>query len=138
MTTKIALAVLAGCAAAAASAQSPSSDFDRGSSLQAWQDPGYADVVARCENPPEPFRIGGGGAADSDAPPPEPPALPESTAIPGVIAAGEKWEVVWSWEGNNADGPIAGEDGTILFANNDASNVMRLDPETGLATIVHD
>jgi gluconolactonase len=55
-----------------------------------------------------------------------------------VIAAGQAWKVVWSWEGNNADGPIAGEDGAILFANNDASNVMDLDPATGLATIIHE
>jgi sugar lactone lactonase YvrE len=45
---------------------------------------------------------------------------------------------VWSWEGNNADGLISGDDGTMLFANNDASNVMQLDPETGLAKIVHE
>jgi gluconolactonase len=63
--------------------------------------------------------------------------LPVSTEIPGVIAAGQTWKVVWSWEGNNADGPIAGDDGTILFANNDASNVMQIDPATGLATIIH-
>jgi sugar lactone lactonase YvrE len=44
--------------------------------------------------------------------------------------------VVWSWEGNNADGPIAGPDGSMLFANNDASNVMRLDPSTGMASIL--
>ena len=54
-----------------------------------------------------------------------------------MIAAGQNWKTVWSWEGNNADGPIAGDDGTVLFANNDASNVMKLDPATGLATIVH-
>ena len=60
-----------------------------------------------------------------------------STAIPGVIAAGQTWKVVWQWEGNNADGLIAGDNGTMLFANNDASNVMRLDPATGLATIIH-
>ncbi len=54
-----------------------------------------------------------------------------------MIAAGQTWKAVWSWEGNNADGPIAGDNGTLLFANNDASNVMQLDPATGLATIVH-
>jgi sugar lactone lactonase YvrE len=55
-----------------------------------------------------------------------------------VIAAGQSWKVVWSWEGNNADGPIAGDNGTILFANNDASNVMKVDPATGLATLMFD
>jgi gluconolactonase len=54
-----------------------------------------------------------------------------------VLASGQSWKVVWSWEGNNVDGPIAGDGGTLLFANNDASNVMKLDPATGLATIVH-
>jgi len=39
--------------------------------------------------------------------------------------------------GNNADGIIAGNDGAMLFANNDASNVMRLDPATGLAKVIH-
>ena len=77
------------------------------------------------------------GVEPTPAPPPERrPAV--STEIPGVIAAGQTWKVVWSWEGNNADGLIAGDGGAVLFANNDASNVMRLDPATGLATIIHD
>jgi sugar lactone lactonase YvrE len=135
MKSTIALSVLLGCAAATVSAQSPSSAFDRGRSQQSWQNPGISDVLAKCQTPPQAFSIGGGATADTSVPPP--PSLPTSTQIPGVIAAGQTWKVVWSWEGNNADGPIAGEDGTILFANNDASNVMRLDPDTGLATIIH-
>ncbi|HEX6994695.1 MAG TPA: SMP-30/gluconolactonase/LRE family protein [Gammaproteobacteria bacterium] len=139
MTTRIALAVLLGSAATAASAQSPSSAFDRGNSLQAWQDPGLPAVLDECSTRPRPFAIGGGGgSAPANAAPPPPPALPTSTEIPGVIAGGETWRVVWSWEGNNADGLIAGLGGTVLFANNDASNVMRLDPETGLAEIIHE
>jgi sugar lactone lactonase YvrE len=135
----IALAVLVSCAPAAVLAQGPASSFDRGSSLQTWQNPGYAALVAKCASPPEAFSIGGGSAnaAASTAPPPEPPAPPPSTAIPGVIDAGQTWKIVWSWEGNNADGIMAGDGGTMLFANNDASNVMRLDPATGLATIIH-
>ena len=62
---------------------------------------------------------------------------PAAAAIPGVVAAGQNWKVVWQWEGNNADGLIGERNGTLLFANNDASNVMRLDPATGLASIVH-
>lgn len=135
MKSRIALAVLLGCAAVAASAQSPSSAFPRGNSLQAWQDPGLPAVLARCENPPQPFAIGGGPPADA-APPPEPPPA-VATAIPGVIAGGQAWKVVWSWEGNNVDGIMAGDNGTMLFANNDASNVMKLDPATGLATVIH-
>jgi gluconolactonase len=125
-------------AAAVVMAQGPSSSFARGSSLQSWQDPGLKAVLARCKTPPRPFAIPGAGAANANpAPPPEPTAPPPSTAIPGVIAAGQAWKVVWQWEGNNADGLIAGDAGTLLFANNDASNVMRLDPATGLATVIH-
>jgi sugar lactone lactonase YvrE len=133
----VALAVAAGCAAAVVSAQSPSSSFPRGSSLQSWQNPGLKSVLAKCQNPPQPFSIPGAGqAANASAPPPD-PVLPPTAAIPGVLAAGQSWKVVWSWEGNNADGPIAGDNGTVLFANNDASNVMQLDPATGFARIVH-
>jgi len=131
----IALGLLLALLANSATAQRPATDFDRGSSLQAWQDPRYAEIIASCENPPAPRRIGG-GAEDNSSPPM--PALPTTVAIPGVLAAGQRWEVVWSWEGNNADGPIASNSGTLLFANNDASNVMQLDPATGLARIVHD
>jgi gluconolactonase len=124
--------------AGAASAQQPASAFDRGHGLQAFQDPGLAAITARCKTPPpaRPARRGTDTAAVSEAPPA--PALPRPAAIPGVIAAGQSWKVVWAWEGNNADGPIAGNDGSILFANNDAGNVMKLDPATGLASILFD
>lgn len=136
MKSPIAFAIVLGCAAAGASAQSPSSTFARGSSQQSWQNPGLAAVLDKCSNKPTPFRIGGGGAPQTAAPPP--PALPTPAAIPGVIAANQGWKVVWAWEGNNADGPIAGDDTKILFANQDASNVMELDTATGLARIIHD
>lgn len=138
MKSTIALGVLLGCTVSTAYAQSPSSAFNRGHSMQSWQDPGHAALVAKCHTPPRPFSIGGGQSANTTPPPPPPPpALPTSTAIPGVIAAGQTWKVVWSWEGNNVDGLIAGDDGTVLYANNDASNVMKLDPATGLATVLY-
>jgi sugar lactone lactonase YvrE len=137
----ICFAVLTVLPATATWSQNPSTAFDRGDSLQSWQDPGLPELIAECRAAPAPFAIGGGAAgADGGAPSAEPPApeLPMSAAIPGVIEGGRQWEVVWSWEGNNADGIIAGPNGSMLFANNDASNVMQLDPETGLATIIHD
>src|SRR5580698_1023030 len=132
MKLPIALVAVAGCVWA----QSPSSSFPRGSSLQSWQNPGLKNVLAKCKNPPKPFGIPIVQSASTNAAPPE-PVLPVTTAIPGVLAAGQSWKVVWSWEGNNVDGPIAGDNGTVLFANNDASNVMQLDPSTGLAKIVY-
>jgi sugar lactone lactonase YvrE len=135
MRLAIALAVVVGCAVVAAFAQSPASTFARGSSQQSWQHPGLKSVLTKCKTPPQPF--GFPIAQNTKPAPPEPPAPPVSTEISGVIAAGQTWKVVWQWEGNNADGIIAGDNGTVLFANNDASNVMRLDPATGLATIIH-
>ena len=44
------------------------------------------------------------------------------------LEAVQSWKVVWSWQGNNVDGPIAGDNGTMLFANNDAGNVIQFDP----------
>jgi gluconolactonase len=119
-------------------AQSPASAFDRGASLQSWQDPALPDALAECRDAPAPFSIGGGaGSASATAAPPPPALPPPSQEIPGVIAAGQRWRVVWSWEGNNVDGLIAGPDGTVIFANNDASNVMQLDPASGLAKILY-
>lgn len=140
-TRTIAGAVTLGLAfglAGAAQAQAPASSFDRGSSLQIWQHPDYSNRLAQCASPPAPFRIGGaGGAAQSTEEPPA-PALPQAEAIAGIVAGGTPWRLVWAWQGNNADGPIATEDGKLLMANQDASNVMELDPATSLARIVHD
>ena len=119
------------CAAAPLQAQQPASAFDRGTAMQNWQHPDHAALVAQCKTPPPPFRIGGAPGPDADKEPPA-PALPAVTAINGIVAADAKWKLVWAWQGNNADGPIAADNGTLLFANNDASNVMQLDPATGL------
>lgn len=123
-------------AAGTAIAQQPSSAFDRGNSLQVWQHPDYAARIAQCSNPPVPFRIGGAAEFRNEEPPA--PALPVVEGIPGIVAAGARWRVVWAWQGNNADGPIATDDGKLLIANQDASNVMEIDPQTSLARIVHD
>ena len=137
MKQAVSVVVVLGCAVVAVSAQSPSSSFPRGSSQQSWQSPGLQSVLAKCKTPPQPFSIPGAAASSANTAAPPAPTSRPSTAIPGVIAAGQNWKAVWSWEGNNADGPIAGDNGTVLFANNDASNVMKLDPATGLATVVH-
>jgi len=135
--SRLMVVALLASAAAVAAEQKPSSAFDRGHDLQAPQDPGFAALAAKCKVPPATRVPGGrGGPASSDAPPA--PQLPATQAIAGVLAAGQDWKVVWSWEGNNADGPIAGDGGSILFANNDAGNVMQLDPATGLAKVLYD
>jgi gluconolactonase len=65
-------------------------------------------------------------------PVPEPPRAVNITAIPGVIAAGAKWDLVWEGP-ENADGIIAYKGG-ILFAQEQSNHVMRLD-EKGKASI---
>lgn len=65
-------------------------------------------------------------------PVPAPPRDVTITAIPGVIAAGAKWDLVWQGT-ENADGIIAWKGG-ILFAQEQTNHVMRLD-EKGRATI---
>ena len=117
--------------------EGPSGTFDRGSSQQAWQNAGYKTTLSQCKNPPQPFAIpSAGNAAAAAAAPPE-LVLPPTTSIPGVLEAVESWKVVWSWQGNNVDGPIAGENGALLFANNDAGDVIQFDPATGLAKVAY-
>src|SRR4051812_23805348 len=118
--------------------EGPSATFDRGSSQQAWQNAKYKTTLSQCKNPPQPFAIPtAGNAAAAAAAPPE-PVLPPTNSIPGVLQALSSWKVVWSWQGNNVDGPIAGENGTMLFANNDAGNVIQFDPSSGLAKVAYD
>ncbi len=102
-----------------------------GPGVQAPRDSKYPAFLARnCKSPPAP----------APAPPPRPAAAgPPShrdysvTGIPGVIAPGAVWTTVWTGTGNNADGPIATDDGGVLFAQNSDSKVMKLD-RNGVAT----
>jgi sugar lactone lactonase YvrE len=117
--------------------EGPAATFARGSSQQAWQHVNYKTTLSQCKAPPQPFAIPTAGDAATNSTAPPAPALPPTSSIPGVLEALESWNVVWSWQGNNADGPIAGENGTLLFANNDAGNVLQFDPATRLAKIAH-
>jgi sugar lactone lactonase YvrE len=49
--------------------------------------------------------------------------------IPGVIAAGQQWKDVWQVDGNNADGIIGTKDGGLLIAQNDKSEIVKLDKD---------
>ena len=119
-----------------ARAEGQSSTFERGSHQQSWQNAGYKAAVAQCKTPPPPFGIAVSTAASANVAPPE-PVLPQTAPIAGVLEAFQSWRVVWSWEGNNVDGPIVADNGTVLFANNDAGNVIQFDPYTGLAKIAY-
>ncbi|MBV9769041.1 MAG: SMP-30/gluconolactonase/LRE family protein [Bryobacterales bacterium] len=95
-----------------------------GPGVQAPRDAKEPEVLKTCKvPPPAPGRRGPGGPPAA-APGPR---KSEVTEIPGVIAAGQQWEEIWEVDGNNADGIIATKDGGILIAQNDKSDVVKLD-----------
>lgn len=59
------------------------------------------------------------------------------TAIPGVIAAGAKWKLVWQGP-DNADGIIGTKDGGLLFAQEQPSTIGMLDPNDKFSIFVRD
>jgi gluconolactonase len=119
----------------AALCQAPAGAPRTGPGVQAPQDAKYADLIKTCKVPPPsaPGRGGAkGGPGKGQGKGPGAPAAAgpkEVTAIPGVIAAGAQWKDVWQVEGNNADGIVATKDGGILLAQNDNSNVVKLDKD---------
>jgi sugar lactone lactonase YvrE len=55
-------------------------------------------------------------------------------AIPGVIAAGQRWTSIYQTTGNNGDGPIAADDGGLLVAQNDNGVVLKIDAKGQTST----
>ena len=103
------------------------------SSVQAPADPGYAALIAMCKTPPPPGRGRGGAARGGGAGRGAAPAqgIREYTVqeIPGVIAANQKWKFLWQEAGNNGDGIVGLDDGSLLIAQNDNSKVIKLDKD---------
>jgi gluconolactonase len=125
-STGISIAALISFGAIVATGQAPppAPAAQTGPGVQAPSDAKFpAYVAANCKTPPA-GRAGGRGPA------PRPLHRDYAvTAIPGVIAAGQRWRTVWTGTGNNADGPVATPDGGMLFAQNSASQVMKLDKD---------
>lgn len=59
-------------------------------------------------------------------PQPAPPREVTVTEIPGVIAAGAQWKLVWGGT-DNADGIVGTSDGGVLFAQEQPSRVSKID-----------
>lgn len=118
---------------AAALAQiAPNAAQPAGSGVQAAGDVRDALVQKLCNLPPRPrprfnFR-------------PRPPGPYPYTvkAIPGVVAAGVRWKLIWVHNGNNADGMVAGPDGSVLAAQNDDSSVVQIMPDGRSEVVYHD
>ena len=118
---------LAGAAVGFSQIQPPNGQRT-GPGVQAAQDAREPEVLKACKTPP-PARAGRGGRRGGNralaSTGPQEYTVKE---IPGVIAAGQKWKEVWQVDGNNADGIIATKDGGLLIAQNDKSDVVKLDP----------
>lgn len=94
-----------------------------GPGVQAAQDAREPEVLAKCKTPPAPQRgaagrVGGppagGGGQGRGAAAGNPMARAYTvTAIPGVIGAGQRWNVMWQGTGNNADGILGMDDGSV-------------------------
>ena len=59
------------------------------------------------------------------------------TAIPGVVAAGARWKLVWQGP-DNADGLVGTKEGGILFAQEQPSTIGMLDPNDKFSIFVRD
>ena len=81
---------------------------------------------------------GPAGAQGRGAPQPDVEREVTITAIPGVIAAGAKWAHVWEAIGNNGDGLVAAQDGSLLIGQNDNSQVIRLDGKDTATVLIRD
>src|SRR4030095_7622914 len=58
-------------------------------------------------------------------------------AIPGVIAAGTKWQEVWQGT-DNADGIVGTSDGGLLFAQEQPNTIRKLDTNDRSTVVVRD
>lgn len=57
------------------------------------------------------------------------------TAIPGVVAAGAKWTLVWQGT-DNADGVVGTDDGGLLFAQEQPNRVSKIDRNDKVSVFV--
>lgn len=151
MTSKGLLTIALGfLGASAALGQTPAPGQRQGPGVQAPQDSRYQALIATCKNPP-PARGGapvqggqagqaggaaqgpqaGGGAPAQGAAPAanQGPREYKVTEIPSVIAAGQQWKTIWKASGNVADGIVGSNDGGLLIAQNDKSDVLKLDKD---------
>ena len=74
---------------------------------------------------------------EQEAPPQKRPPTIDAVApdIPGVVAGGTKIEVIrWGFEGT--EGAIAGPDGSLLFAAQNANQVVQIDTDDFVSVFV--
>ena len=137
MTSRTMFAAVLGVAGvtAALCQPPPPTGLTTGPGVQAARDSKEPEVLKTCKVPPPSPR----GFARRGPPPAAAASGPKEytvTEIPGVIAAGQRWKEIWEVDGNNADGIIATKDGGLLIAQNDKSDVVKLDKD-GKASVAY-
>jgi gluconolactonase len=127
MKSTSALTVLLGLVGASAALCQPAPPAGKttGPGVQAFRDAKEPEVLKTCKVPPPAPT----GRRPGGPPPAAAPVSKDVKEIPGVVAAGQQWKEVWEVDGNNADGIVATKDGGILLAQNDNSNVVKLDKD---------
>jgi len=86
----------------------------------------FATAVALGQAPAQQQQLGGPAGARREA---------TVTAIPGVVAAGAKWSLVWQGT-DNADGIVGTDDGGLLFAQEQPNRVSKLDQNDTVSVFV--
>lgn len=77
------------------------------------------------------------GGRRASFPQPEPAREVAVSGIPGVVAAGAKWALVWQGP-DNADGIAGTADGGLLFAQEQPSRISKLDPHDKVSAFLED
>src|SRR3954463_2178889 len=78
---------------------------------------------------------GGKGPAPAAAKPPIPPQDVTSTAIPGVIGAGQKWKMAWQGEAT-ADGMVGTDDGGLIAAQEQSNRILKIDGNDNVTILI--
>jgi sugar lactone lactonase YvrE len=130
---KVVVFFAAAALAAAAHGQTPMRT--EGPGLKASEDAREPTVLAACRKnqPPPPLdfaAIRKQIAASTYVPP------TEVEGIPGVVKAGAKWKTIWTESGNNADGIVGLPDGSVLVAQQDNSDIVKIDA-AGHASVIY-
>ena len=77
----------------------------------------------------------GKGPGPAGARGPVPPQDVTSTAIPGVIAAGQKWKMAWQGEAT-ADGMVGTDDGGLIFAQEQSNRIIKIDGKDNVTILI--